>query len=152
IFPVGVTTVTCTAVDGSRNTNTCSFTVTVLDKEPPIVACRPAPNPAAKKIPTAGKNPKSGENPDGFYQLLAKDDCDPEPLIFVEDKDTGFLAGPFASGDVVKITQAKRDSSKPGAQDVVAHIQLTTDPVIYAVDSSGNVSASALCFVPPPPK
>ena len=36
-FPVGVTTVKATATDGSGNTATCSFTVTVNDVEPPVI-------------------------------------------------------------------------------------------------------------------
>jgi uncharacterized repeat protein (TIGR01451 family) len=34
-FPIGPTTVTCTATDGSGNTASKSFTVTVVDSEPP---------------------------------------------------------------------------------------------------------------------
>ncbi len=34
-FPVGITPVTCIAVDASGNTDTCGFTVTVADAEPP---------------------------------------------------------------------------------------------------------------------
>lgn len=38
-FPVGTTTVTCTAADGASppNTTTCSFTVTVEDNTPPVI-------------------------------------------------------------------------------------------------------------------
>lgn len=36
-FPVGTTTVTARATDGSGNTATCSFTVTVNDVEPPVI-------------------------------------------------------------------------------------------------------------------
>ena len=36
-FPVGTTTVTARATDGSGNTATCSFTVTVKDVEPPAI-------------------------------------------------------------------------------------------------------------------
>jgi hypothetical protein len=36
-FPVGTTTVTCTAMDDSGNTSATSFTVTVLDEVPPVV-------------------------------------------------------------------------------------------------------------------
>jgi len=36
-FPVGITTVTCTAVDLSGNTATCEFTVTVRKTEPPFI-------------------------------------------------------------------------------------------------------------------
>lgn len=38
-FPVGTTSVTCTATDASGNKATCSFTVTVTDTEPPIINC-----------------------------------------------------------------------------------------------------------------
>jgi hypothetical protein len=38
-FAKGVTTVTCTATDSSGNTNACSFTVTILDKELPSIYC-----------------------------------------------------------------------------------------------------------------
>ena len=86
---------------------------TVEDREAPLVTCRPAPNPSGKKIPVAGKNPQSGQNPDGFYQLLAKDNCDPDPKIFIADSASSFVAGPFASGDIVKITQSHKPGSQP---------------------------------------
>jgi HYR domain/Ig-like domain CHU_C associated/Secretion system C-terminal sorting domain/PKD-like domain len=38
-FPVGTTTVTSTAVDACGNTSTCTFTVTVLDVQPPVITC-----------------------------------------------------------------------------------------------------------------
>jgi HYR domain len=38
-FAKGVTTVRCTATDASGNTNSCSFTVTIRDLEPPGVTC-----------------------------------------------------------------------------------------------------------------
>jgi hypothetical protein len=44
-FPVGTTTVTCSATDTSGNTSTCSFTVTVNDTEPPAVS-DPSASPA----------------------------------------------------------------------------------------------------------
>ncbi|PGC29446.1 hypothetical protein COM11_13805 [Bacillus pseudomycoides] len=39
LFPVGDTTVTCTATDTCGGTATCSFTVTVNDTEPPTINC-----------------------------------------------------------------------------------------------------------------
>ncbi|HZG80831.1 MAG TPA: HYR domain-containing protein [Brevibacillus sp.] len=39
IFPVGSTTVTCTATNASGGTAECSFTVNVLDTEPPQISC-----------------------------------------------------------------------------------------------------------------
>ncbi|MDB5232420.1 MAG: hypothetical protein JWN76_3225 [Chitinophagaceae bacterium] len=38
-FPVGVTTNTFTATDESGNSSTCSFTVTVVDNQPPVINC-----------------------------------------------------------------------------------------------------------------
>jgi len=38
-FPVGTTTITYTATDGSNNTGSCTFTVTVNDTEAPTITC-----------------------------------------------------------------------------------------------------------------
>ncbi len=39
VFPLGTSTVIATATDGSGNTSTCSFTVTIIDNQPPTVNC-----------------------------------------------------------------------------------------------------------------
>ncbi len=41
-FPVGLTTVTCTAIDSSGNVATCDFDVTVLENIPPLVLICPS--------------------------------------------------------------------------------------------------------------
>jgi len=38
-FPMGTTNVTCTVTDAAGNTNSCTFTVTVQDKERPAITC-----------------------------------------------------------------------------------------------------------------
>jgi len=38
-FPVGVTTETYEVIDVSGNSSTCSFTVTIIDNEPPAITC-----------------------------------------------------------------------------------------------------------------
>jgi hypothetical protein len=154
VFPVGTTTVTATAVDTAGNTNTCSFTVTVLDGEAPVASCRAASNPSAKKIPVAGKDPKSGQNPDGYYQLLGKDNCDPNCRLFLHDTASGFIAGPFNSGDIIKLRQSPggTPSSTPDVPPIAAQVRLNGDGALYAVDASGNISQPAYCLVPPPPK
>jgi hypothetical protein len=38
-FPKGTTTVTCNVSDGSGNSSSCAFTVTVNDTQPPTIAC-----------------------------------------------------------------------------------------------------------------
>jgi hypothetical protein len=63
-FPVGVSTVTCTATDKLGNTGTCSFTVTVKDNEKPSIAC-PANltiSCEASSLPGAVGSPVTGDN------------------------------------------------------------------------------------------
>jgi hypothetical protein len=157
-FAKGVTTVTYTVADTNGLAVSCSFTVTVNDTEPPLADCVPAVNAAGNTVPPAGTNPRSGQNPDGFYQLLASDNCDGANLaIFVKDSAQGscggaFSAGPYAPGTRVKLTQSPGTSGvKPMAGVIVAHIHTVGEPVLVVTDSSGNATCHK-CFVPPPPK
>lgn len=104
--------------------------------------------------PWAGQNPNSGHNPDSFYERSASDDTDPDPQIFIADSGNAFVAGPFSSGDRVKITQAPgaEPNVKPIAGVIVAHITLKGDALVYAVDASGNQSDVLDCLVPPQPE
>jgi hypothetical protein len=52
LFPVGTTTNTFKVTDASGNSATCSFTVTVVDNEPPTITC---PIPASEYFTDAGK-------------------------------------------------------------------------------------------------
>jgi hypothetical protein len=142
-FPEGATTVGCVATGASGNSNTCSFSVTVLDGEAPRVACRPAPNPSGK-ISAPGKNGSNGVNPDGYYQLLAKDNCDPNPAIYVKDTGSTFVAGPFKDGDIMRVKHTGgAASSSPGTPPVVAVINLNGNGLAIAVDADGNVTTEA---------
>jgi hypothetical protein len=154
-FPTGTNIVTCTAVDNLGNAGSCSFSVIVKEEDPPEVVCRPAPNPSGKKIPVAGKSSASGQNPDGYFQLLARDNCDPNPLLFIQDSGSSFIAGPFASGDVIKLTQSPGSTPSSDASpdsDVVAHVRLKGDGLLFAVDASDNISDPESCLVPRAPK
>lgn len=153
-FAVGTNVVTCCAVDASGNTNCCQFNVIVQDTEPPVAECREGYNPSGKKIPVAGKNPASGQNPDGYYQLLSRDNCDSDPAIYVADTGSDFIAGPFHSGDVVKLTQSpgKTPSQDAAPAPIVAHLHFRGDGLIFAIDANGNQSQGQLCLVPRPPK
>ena len=126
--------------------------------EPPEVDCVETVNPHGSNVPPAGQKSK-GQNEDGFYQLLAVDDNDPDPQIFVSDINGSGPFGPFSSGDNVKITEAPggiADSKPMGSGNgqagaIAAHIKLTGDAVVVATDAAGN-SSSTSCLVPPPPK
>ncbi|HEY4622007.1 MAG TPA: hypothetical protein VIG93_09930, partial [Gaiellaceae bacterium] len=152
---IGVDTITAnvTLADPTGAIDTEQVTKEWRDTTPPAVACRPTTNPAGNTIPPAGNNPPSGQNPDGFYVLLATDDVDPNPQITVSDTGSSFVAGPYASGTKIKLTQAPgaTPNVKPGPGEIDWHITLKGDAVVTATDGSGN-SASVQCNVPPPPK
>ncbi len=83
-FPVGVTTVNCTATDSLGNTTTCSFPVTVVrDVTPPVVTC---PGPITRSI--------CANSVAVYYKATAKDDCSPTvSLVCVPPSGTVFSAG-----------------------------------------------------------
>ncbi|HET9017866.1 MAG TPA: hypothetical protein VFN57_19855, partial [Thermomicrobiaceae bacterium] len=133
-----------------------TIAITVNDITPPVPACEPGTNPAGKNVPGSNANPKAGQNPDGFYLLTATDNVDAASALklYVADSAGSFVAGPYASGTTVKITQAPgaTPSATPMAGAVSAHITLNGDALVYAVDTAGNQSAPVACLVPPPPK
>ncbi|MDB6035191.1 MAG: hypothetical protein JWM16_5529, partial [Verrucomicrobiales bacterium] len=83
-FPLGTTTVNCTATDSLGNKVTCSFPVKVVrDTTPPVITC-PGPITIAtcsNKVPA-------------YYKATAKDDCSPTVTIScVPSSGTLFNAG-----------------------------------------------------------
>ncbi len=147
-FPKGTNAVYCIATNSSGYFSTCSFDVIVQDNEGPAVSCRPAPNPSGK-ISIPGKNGATGVNPNGYYELLSKDGCDPSPSIYVMDTGSSFIAGPFHDGDIVRVKHAGgAPSSVPGTAPVVAVISLKGNGLTVAVDANGNVTPnSAGCLM-----
>ena len=147
---------------------TQTIRVCVPDVAPPLVDCVETVNPHGNRVPPAGSTtlpgPKGGQNEDGFYELNAIDNLDPNPEIFVRDTGSGVVFGPFFSGDKVKYTEdadaipeSKKIGSAGGSNNgksdaIAAHIIGTGDMEIFAVDASGNTSEAAACLVPPPPK
>ena len=127
------------------------ISITVPDVTPPVAACPEGVNPSGKNVPQA---PGKGQNEDGFYELTASDNVDSDPEIFVGDTGSSFIAGPFPSGTNIKLVQAPGADPgvKPGPNEVDWMITLNGDAIVYAVDASGNVSDTASCLVPPPPK
>ena len=117
--------------------------------------CVESVNPHGKTTPPAGSTtlpgPKGGQNEDGFYKI----GTDTGASVFVRDKGSGRVFGPFPSGTVIKYTQApgrtpsikKIGSTTGNAGAVQWHITGKGDAL---VTSPGLVSAK--CRVPPPPK
>jgi hypothetical protein len=71
VFPLGKTTVNCTATDEAGQTATCSFDVTVVDTLPPVITCPPDVTvQCLSEVPS----------PD-FAGGNVVDDCDPNPVV-----------------------------------------------------------------------
>jgi hypothetical protein len=115
--------------------------------------CVESVNPHGQNVPPAGSTtlpgPNGGQNEDGFYKIGS--DANTAVTIVTG----GVTFGPFASGSVIKYTQAlgstpssKQIGSENGqAGAVIVHITGPDELVVVSVDGSRTT-----CFVPPPPK
>lgn len=125
------------------------------DTTPPVARCVPSTNPAGS-VPQAPGNGGQGQNQDGFYRLVATDDVWPagDLDVFVKDDGSSTTWGPFAVDTDIKYVQATgaKPSQKPGAGVVEWNLRGKGDAEVYAVDGSGNRSASVMCLVPRAPK
>lgn len=141
-FPLGSTTVICSASDQSGNSSTCQSTVKVVDTTAPVVTCVESFNPSGKNVP-------GSKNPDGFYMVGGTDVCSTSNTI----KIGGFT---LANGETIKITQSPGHSGVALVNTMgpahIKHFRVGPgDAVITVTDSNGNVG-TAICLVPPPPK
>ena len=143
---LGTDTITVTSEIGG-NTSTVVVEKRWIDATPPDAACTPTVNPAGNNIP-------KGTNEDGFWGVSATDLLDPNPQIFVVDSGTGTVFGPYPSGTNIKYVEANgaTPSASPMTGAVGWLIKGQGDMQTFAVDSSGNQSATQTCLVPPPPK
>ncbi|MFC1902094.1 PKD domain-containing protein [Chloroflexota bacterium] len=161
-------TVTLTVTDDDGGSAVASIDVAVWDTTPPVLSgqCVEGVNPHGNNIPGKnrdknGKGDKKNVNPDGFYLLdfTVEDNCDQNPQLWVGTADNPFIF-PIEPGITVKFTES--DDAEPemkkigspaqgGATAVTWHIILPGDPVITAIDASGNYVTCDSCLVPPPP-
>ena len=105
VFPLGDTVVTCTAIDAEGNTSTCEFTVTVVDREAPVMTC---PEDLQVICPFENANPPRTECDVivEFSPPEATDNCDEEVQVVC----TPASGSRFALG-VHTITCRARDRS-----------------------------------------
>ncbi|WP_200214400.1 VWA domain-containing protein [Micromonospora coerulea] len=146
-FPLGATTVTCTATDAAGNTGSDTAVMRVVDTTAPVTLCVPTNNPS-------GDNTPGSYNPDGYYQLASTDVVDTTVDVFISDAaDPSVKFGPFPAGTKIKLMQAPGAQSrvKDGVGDIDYKVTLRGDAVITGVDDFGN-SSTATCLVAPPPK
>jgi hypothetical protein len=83
-FPVGTTTVNCTATDSLGNTTSCSFPVVVVsDTIPPVITC---PGPITRVLCSSSVAV--------YYKVIARDDCSPTVTVnCVPPSGTVFTTG-----------------------------------------------------------
>ncbi|MGK5522964.1 VWA domain-containing protein [Micromonospora sp. URMC 107] len=147
-FPLGATTVTCTATDAAGNTGSDTAVMRVVDTTAPATACVPTNNPSGGNVP-------GSYNPDGFYELTSTDVVDTAVQVFIGDAaDPSVRFGPFPAGTKIKLVQAPGAQSrvKDGTGDIDYKVTLRGDALIVGVDDAGNASSPAVCLVAPPPK
>ncbi|MEU8300551.1 VWA domain-containing protein [Micromonospora sp. NPDC048909] len=147
-FPLGATTVTCTATDAAGNTGNDTAVMRVVDTTAPSTGCVPTNNPS-------GGNTPGSYNPDGFYELTATDIVDTAVAVYIADGAAPSVRfGPFVAGTKIKLVQAPGGQSrvKDGTGDIDYKVTLRGDALITGVDDAGNVSTAAVCLVAPPPK
>jgi hypothetical protein len=71
VFPIGVTTVSCSTVDGHGNRIECQFKVTVEDTHPPAISC---PQDMVVECASSGATAVN-------FNVTAWDACDPHPDV-----------------------------------------------------------------------
>jgi hypothetical protein len=121
------------AATGATSPILYDLTVTPCDNFPPVTDCSFVQS-AAHRITT----------------LTVVDNCDPNPKVYVKDSASGFVAGPFTSGNKVLIRKNPNQApfSRSGPAPYKATIQLKGDPQVYGVDANGNQSVPSACHLP----
>ena len=156
-FPVGLTTVTCTATDTSSNTAQCSFIVTVTDNEAPQITC-----PTNLIVNTdAGRNTRSNVT----FAATASDNVAVTNLSCVPPSGSGFALGTNSvtctardgSGNTAQcvFTVTVRDSEAPQLT-CPASLAFTKDAgqssksnVTFVVSATDNVAVTNVACTPP---
>ena len=119
-FPLGTTTVTATATDGSGNQARCSFPVTVRDTTPPILSC-PGPLVLAEAQEAAGALVS--------YDAIAVDLATPTPLLAYAPAS----GSRFGLDQPTLVTATATDDRGNSAQCAfTVQVQDTTPPALTA--------------------
>lgn len=160
-FPVGITTVTCTATDAANNTAACTFNVIVADNQPPVVTppatvnatAPPGHNSVAVNYPL----PTFTDNCPARVTVS----CNPPPgALFPIDTTTVNCivtdgSNPIATSFNVVVTTATVPDTEPptincaGSITVDAPVGACAKPVTFHVTASDPQGPVTVACVPP---
>lgn len=135
VFSKGITIVTCVASDSSQNTNSCSFTVTVQDRQRPVMTgcLGPMTNstaPGACNAVVSWTNPTANDNCDGAVPVL----CNPPS------------GSTFPKGVITVTCRAYDSSQNTNSCSFNVTVQDKQAPVISGCPANlTNTTAPGLC-------
>lgn len=128
VFPIGATTVTCTASDAAGNLGSATFTVTVADTAAPTVSA-------------ALVNVKKGGDDDStqtFRVVISGGDA-----VGVASLTATLNGITVTNGQIVKLKIAKKGPQKATWSDGVLHLQATAFALtVSATDAAGNAASA----------
>jgi hypothetical protein len=124
-FPVGVTIVTNTATDLHGNSSGCTFTVTVLDQEPPVIT---APT---NMVVTADLGQCTASNV--AFSVTASDNCPGQTLVQISGLPSGST---FPKGVTTNIFQATDHAGNTATATFTVTVDDGEPPVISSVSAT----------------
>jgi hypothetical protein len=148
VFPVGTTVVTSTATDSAGNQSTCTFTVTVIDRSPPVLIC-----PANITVPNDPGNCSAAVT----FNVLASDDCSAATVVSTPSSGSVFPLGTTtvsstatdAAGNTrtCTFTVTVQDTTAP-IVTCPANISRSADPASCSTVVTYTAAASDMCSSP----
>ena len=146
-FPLGTRSVSCSATDGSGNSNSCNSSVTVRDTTAPTVYCVPVPR-VRKWHHDEDRDDEKGKLKQGLFRVSASDICSAYTIT---------LGGTvLVDGEIIKIKPTARpgirlvgrdDDDDDRAPSIRRFRVGPGEAVITATDAAGNIGSVA-CPLP----
>jgi probable HAF family extracellular repeat protein len=127
-FSKGLTVVTCSAHDGSGNTNTCSFTVAVVDNQGPVISGCPGDL-------TSYITPGSTSAVVTWTMQIATDNCDGNvPVVCTPPSGSHFTVGSTSITCRANDTSGNNDSCSFSVNVTTTEAPLITDFKVAATN------------------
>jgi hypothetical protein len=135
-FVVGTNSVTCTVTDSSGNTNSCSFTVTVNDAQPPVIST------CASNQTLSANGSCQAVLPDLTSQVVATDNCGGAPTV-TQSPAAGTLLGLGTNSVTFTVNDGRGNSNSCTAMVIVRDVA----PPVINCPSNITVNANpGQCF------